>query len=47
MANRFKENGVLSSDYTSVNDMENSPGNLSWERKIRISVYIKKDILKH
>ena len=42
MANRFEENGVLSSDYTIVKDMENNTENLSWERKLRTSVSIKK-----
>ncbi|MEY2378219.1 hypothetical protein AB5N14_08480, partial (plasmid) [Weissella cibaria] len=42
MANRFEENGVLSSDYTIVKDMENNTENLSWERKVRTSVSIKK-----
>ena len=42
MANRFEENGVLSSDYTIVKDIENSKENISWERKVRTSVSIKK-----
>ncbi|QMU89631.1 hypothetical protein [Weissella cibaria] len=42
MANRFEENGVLSSDYTIVKDMENNTENLLWERKVRTSVSIKK-----
>jgi len=46
MANRFEENGVLSSDYTIVKAMENNPENLSWERKVRTSVSIKKSNIK-
>lgn len=42
MANRFEENGVLSSDYTIVKDIENNKENISWERKVRTSVSIKK-----
>lgn len=42
MANRFEENGVLSSDYTIVKGIENNKENISWERKVRTSVSIKK-----
>lgn len=42
MANRFEENGILSSDYTIVKDIENNKENISWERKVRTSVSIKK-----
>ena len=42
MANRFEENGVLSSDYTIVKGIENNKENISWERKLRTSVSIKK-----
>ena len=42
MANRFEENGVLSSDYTIVKSIENNKENISWERKVRTSVSIKK-----
>lgn len=45
MANRFEQNGTLNTDYGIVQDIENRKDNLeklSWERKVKTSVSLKK-----
>lgn len=45
MANRFEQSGTLNTDYGIVQDIENRKDNLdklSWERKIKTSVSLKK-----
>ncbi|MBJ7678723.1 MULTISPECIES: hypothetical protein [Weissella] len=45
MANRFEQSGTLNTDYGIVQDIENRKDNLeklSWERKVKTSVSLKK-----
>ena len=45
MANRFEQSGKLNTDYGIVQDIENRKDNLeklSWERKVKTSVTLKK-----
>lgn len=45
MANRFEQIGTLNTDYGIVQDIENRKDNLenlSWERKVKTSVSLKK-----
>lgn len=45
MANRFEQSGTLNTDYGIVQDIENQKDNLeklSWERKVKTSVSLKK-----
>lgn len=45
MANRFEQSGKLNTDYGIVQDIENRKDNLeklSWERKVKNSVSLKK-----
>lgn len=45
MTNRFEQNGTLSTDYGIVQDIKNRKDNLeklSWERKVKTSVSLKK-----
>lgn len=45
MANRFEQSGKLNTDYGIVQDIENRKDNLeklSWERKVKTSVSLKK-----
>jgi len=45
MANRFEQSGTLNTDYGIVKDIENRKDNLeklSWERKVKTSVSLKK-----
>lgn len=45
MANRFEQIGKLNTDYGIVQDIENRKDNLeklSWERKVKTSVSLKK-----
>ena len=45
MANRFEQNGTLNTYYGIVQDIENRKDNLeklSWERKVKTSVSLKK-----
>lgn len=48
MANRFEQSGKLNTDYGIVQDIENRKDNLeklSWERKVKTSVSLKKNNL--
>ena len=45
MANRFEQSGTLNTDYGIVQDIENRKDDLeklSWERKVKTSVSLKK-----
>lgn len=45
MANRFEQSGTLNTDYGIVQDIEKRKDNLeklSWERKVKTSVSLKK-----
>ena len=45
MANTFEQSGTLNTDYGIVQDIENRKDNLeklSWERKVKTSVSLKK-----